>query len=101
MAHKLWRAVYTYFIYLFCFVFFFKAKCTQEKEDLKNRLTASHKYMFDLLAAALFLDPAVVEGFLLTIPSVSFTQKLIMYDKKNLRLQWMHFFLFLQDDLST
>ncbi|XP_075877996.1 dynein axonemal heavy chain 8-like [Nelusetta ayraudi] len=46
-----------------------EAKCTQEKEDLKNRLTNSHKYMFDLLAAALFLDPAVVEGFLLTIPS--------------------------------
>lgn len=60
----------------FVVVFFFQAKCTQEKEDLKNRLTNSHKYMFDLLAAALFLDPAVVEGFLLTIPSVSFIHKI-------------------------
>lgn len=44
--------------------------------------------MFDLLAAALFLDPAVVEGFLLTIPSVSFIHKLIIKNavrkKKNI-----------------
>lgn len=54
-----------------------QAKCMQEKEDLKNRLTPAHKYVFDLLAATLFLDPAVVEGFLLTSSSVSFTHKSI------------------------
>lgn len=82
-------------------VYFFQAQCTQEKEDLKNRLTASHKYMFDLLATALFLDPAVVEGFLLTTPSVSFTHKLITDSYKSTNaVAVVNYFCFCTVDLN-
>nr|XP_046263890.1 dynein axonemal heavy chain 8-like isoform X2 [Scatophagus argus] len=46
-------------------------KYKQAREERNKLLTPAHKYMIDLLAARLFLEPAAVEDFILDSPSLA------------------------------
>ncbi|CAJ1072667.1 dynein axonemal heavy chain 8-like isoform X3 [Xyrichtys novacula] len=48
-----------------------KAKYKQGREERKKLLTSAHKYMIDILADRLYLEPSTVEEFILDSPSLA------------------------------
>ncbi|XP_041660196.1 dynein heavy chain 8, axonemal-like [Cheilinus undulatus] len=48
-----------------------QAKYKQAREERKMRLTSAHKYMIELLANGLYLEPTAVEEFILDSPSLA------------------------------
>jgi len=52
-----------------------QAKYKQAREERKMLLTPAHKYMIELLAHRLYLEPTAVEEFILDSPSVSFPMR--------------------------
>lgn len=56
-------------VYIYCPI---KAKYKQAREERKKLLTPAHKYMIDILADRLSLEPTAAEEFILDSSSVSF-----------------------------